>query len=478
MKATIKNKRTYCNPLPLPDYPRGNLSRLREHCFGWESQRKQDFRETADPSVLYHEGKWYLYPSCGMVYMSEDFVTWQHQRIEPYNLGYAPTIVKHRDQFILTASRSGIYAADHPLGPFKELGPILDKEGEAVPRWADPMLFSDDDGRLFAYWGLGAPGIYGAELDADDPTRMISDPQVLFSYNPDHVWERVGDYNEDPSHSYVEGAWMLKENGRYYLTYCAPGTEFRSYALGTYVGDSPLGPFRYQENNPLIRSLHGIVQGTGHGCFTRGPNNTLWAFYTCLIRNEHKFERRVGVDPAGFDEQGQLVVAPASHTPQWAPGLISNPEKGNSTGLLAVSTSKAVSASSEDRVATARHVLDDIPNTFWEAEAEDGEPWLRIDMGAVFRIEAMRLMWAEPHLDYEKGETPRAMRYRLIDEATGNVILDRTENSEDWLIDYHTFPAVRTQTVKLEILRDSDAPPPAISNLTLFGLSEAKGPPE
>ena len=78
----------------------------------------------------------------------------------------------------------------------------------------------------------------------------------------------------------------------------------------------------------------------------------------------------------------------------------------------------------------------------------------------------------------KKGETPRAMRYRLIDEATGNVILNRTENSEDWLIDYHTFPAVRTKTVKLEILRDSDAPPPAIFNLTVFGLSEAKGPPE
>jgi xylan 1,4-beta-xylosidase len=34
------------------------------------------------------------------------------------------------------------------------------------------MLFSDDDWRLFYYWGCTpTQGIFGVELDADDPTR-------------------------------------------------------------------------------------------------------------------------------------------------------------------------------------------------------------------------------------------------------------------------------------------------------------------
>ena len=88
---------TYCNPLPLPDYPRGMLSHDKTRSWGWLRRERMDFRETADPSVIYHEGKWYLYPSCGMAFVSEDFVTWTHHRVEPYKPGYAPTVVVHPD---------------------------------------------------------------------------------------------------------------------------------------------------------------------------------------------------------------------------------------------------------------------------------------------------------------------------------------------------------------------------------------------
>ena len=42
---------------------------------------------------------------------------------------------------------------------------------------------------------------------------------------------------------YIEGAWMNKFNGKYYLQYACPGTQYNIYADGVYVGDSPLGPF-------------------------------------------------------------------------------------------------------------------------------------------------------------------------------------------------------------------------------------------
>jgi xylan 1,4-beta-xylosidase len=66
-----------------------------------------------------------------------------------------------------------------------------------------------------------------------------------------HGWERFGQDHcacwgpGRPSPSYMEGAWMTKVRGRYYLQYGAPGSEFNAYANGTYVSDKPLGPFTY-----------------------------------------------------------------------------------------------------------------------------------------------------------------------------------------------------------------------------------------
>ncbi len=149
---------TYCNPLSLPNYPLGR--RARDATVGapvpkddwlWLVDRQQQFRELADVSVLWHEGAWYLYPSVDMAWVSKDGgATWQHHPLNVRDLGYAPTIVKHRGKFLLMASESSVYSADAPLGPFKGIGPI--KLPKGVPGQIDPMLFSDES-RLFYYWG-------------------------------------------------------------------------------------------------------------------------------------------------------------------------------------------------------------------------------------------------------------------------------------------------------------------------------------
>ena len=90
--------KTYCNPLPIPDYPIGRNA----------PDGGRFWRELADPTVIYEDGVWYLYPSCGMVWWSEDFVTWRHKRMEPYDCGYAPTVVKHRGRFWLLAFDSNL----------------------------------------------------------------------------------------------------------------------------------------------------------------------------------------------------------------------------------------------------------------------------------------------------------------------------------------------------------------------------------
>ncbi len=469
---------SYCNPLPLPDYPRGRFSRAaHRHGNLWMRSQRRDFRETADPSVLYHDGVWYLYPSAGMAYVSTDFVKWEHVRMEPYDIGYAPTVVRHGNLFLLTACQAPLYSAPHPLGPWTERGPFRLPSGSAVENWADPMLFGDDDGRLYAYWGLGGPGIFGAELHPGHPEQLLTEPEILFAFNPAHQWERFGEVHQNPGTSYVEGPWMLKRNGIYYLTYAAPGTQFRCYGMGVYVGESPLGPFQYQSHNPIAYDTQGLVHGPGHGCIVEGPGDTLWAFYTCLVRNEHAFERRVGLDPAWIDEHGLLRTACASETPQWAPGALAHPASGNDVGLQPVSLNCRATATSEAPGRDAAYANDHGMRTWWQAADDDAAPALSIDLQGEFVLEACRILWKEPGLDYDSGVQPGPCQYRIeisTQDDIWSTALDCTDNAIDYLIDYRCFEPVAATRVRLVV---SGVPPGigvGVIDFTVFGLSACR----
>ena len=470
-------RRTYCNPIPLPDYPRGRACRDKTANLGkFRHDPPRDFRETADPSVILHDGRWYLYPSAGMAYVTEDFIHWRHRKIEPYDAGYAPTVVRFRDRFLLTACRAPVFASAGPLGPFASLGRLAGPDGKSVKDFDDPMLFADDDNRLFAYWGLGGAGVFGAELDPSQPMRLLTEPRLLFSYDPAHVWERFGAWNEDASKSYVEGSWMVKHRGRYFLTYAAPGTEFCTYGMGTYVGDSPLGPFRYQARNPILRQTHGLVQGPGHGCLVAGPNDTLWAFYTCTVCYEHFFERRIGVDPAGLDADGNLFVRGASEVPQWAPGLLARPQDGNDAGLLPVTRSKIARASSSAPGRDALYAIDGSMLTFWQPADGDPAPVLTLDCRGIFLVAAVRIVWKDVGLDYDAGAKPGPFRYVVEasrDNQTWSAVVDASGNETDLLIDYRTFDPTPASHVRLRVLGTPPGIRPGVIDVTAFCLGSA-----
>lgn len=133
--------RTYCNPLPLPAYPPGMLLHHRQDLSqSWWGDRSQDFRETGDPTVIYHEGAWYLFPSCGMAWKSEDFVHWIYHPTGPKKIGYAPTVVRYRDRFLMTAQTRSVWHAPHPLGPWEDLGPVRDEQGAPTQWWGTDAL--------------------------------------------------------------------------------------------------------------------------------------------------------------------------------------------------------------------------------------------------------------------------------------------------------------------------------------------------
>ncbi len=460
--------KTYCNPTPLPDYPLGR------NCFreGW--QHRADYRETADPSVIFEDGVWYLYPSCGMVYWSEDYIHWNHRKMEPYDCGYAPTVVKHKGRFLLMACGSGIYASDSPLGDFTFLGALIAPDGSEV-KVDDPMLFSDTDGKLYLYCGCGG-GIKGCELDPDDPTHLLTDLQVMFDYDTkNHVWERMGDWNEDGSYSWVEGAWMYKRGDTYYLTYCGPGTEWISYAMGAYKGKSPLGPWEYMKTSPFMSKRDGIVRGPGHGCIVDGPCGTVWAFYTCCMCYGGKFERRIGYDPVGFDENGDIVATHATENPQWAPGVLEHPELGNAVGIVPLTQHRDPVESSAAPGRDGIYATDDSMITWWQPASDDPEPSITVNFEFCpdgLDICSARIIWRDVGLDIEKGYMAGPFRYAidaLSREGEWITVCDRRDNTADMNIEYLPLTPMKAFGVRLRILGKPEHIEPGVTNFTVFG---------
>ncbi len=411
-----------------------------------------------------------------MAWVSADMgATWQHHPLNIRDVGYAPTVVRQGDRFLLMASSSSIYASSSPLGPFKEIG--RPKLSAGLPDTIDPMLFVDDSGRLFFYWGCTETGgIYGIELDAADPTRPIGQATKLIPFSPDaYPWERVGEFNQQRNAGWIEGSWMVKREGRYYLTYSAAGTEHRAYAMGAYSGTSPLGPFTPQARNPIFRTTSGLVTGTAHGSIIKGPGGRWWVFYTIAAGVAHGFERRVGMDPVEFDARGELFVPRATSTPQWLPGRGPGGGGPADTGWLPVNGGLQTLGSSNAPNLSGRLAVDNDLRTWWQPAAADLAPTLTSRLYAPAMIRAVRIAWRDIGLDSNRGVLPGPYRYRVELETSAGKwqpVLDRTASDEDLLIDYREIEPTVGSRVRLVVTAWPKGITPGVAEFTVFGNTE------
>lgn len=289
------SQNTVCNPINL------------EYRFQPRNERVACRREAADPSIIVFRDQYWLFPSkSGGYWYSDDLIRWH---FVPTNKlpteDYAPDVRVINGWIHFTASRR---ESNCPIFRTKE--PQLDNwelVGEYMPYW-DPHLFQDDDGRVYLYHGSSNENpLYGQELDADT-LAPISDPVTVVPNHQQqqHGWERCGENNATMNPPWLEGAWMTKHAGQYYLQYAGPGTEFSVYSDGVCVGKAPLGPFEYVAHNPFSLKPGGYIDGAGHGSTFQDRYGNWWHTSTMCICVHHKFERRLGLWPAGFDADGVL----------------------------------------------------------------------------------------------------------------------------------------------------------------------------
>ncbi|WP_331272822.1 family 43 glycosylhydrolase [Motilibacter deserti] len=211
--------------------------------------------------------------------------------------------------------------------------PATREEGETAPLgtyipFIDPNVFFDDDGRVYLYYSRNAyrnwvwdtdlgkyieeSNIYAVELTADwwnDPTGTTM-PSITPAYKNANVrpgapegarrdgftpvvnygsdkqaWENahVNDYTvyvgQKKDRRWSEGSTTVKHyvNGKavYYLLYSANNWENENYGVGYATADSPLGPWRKFEGNPVLSKNAALpMYGTGHGSVIASPDGS------------------------------------------------------------------------------------------------------------------------------------------------------------------------------------------------------------
>ena len=284
---------TYCNPINL-DYT----------YMIYNAHRDLSYRSGADPAVVRFKNEYYMFVTRSMGYWhSTDLHNWQF--ITPrqwyFQGSNAPAAFNYKDSLLYVAgnpsgSMSVLYA-DNPQGGQWKATPAI------LHRLQDPALFIDDDGQGYMYWGSSNKfPIRAKKLDKNKKFRPSEKTYELFNLKPkEHGWERFGENHKDTVlGGYIEGPWMTKHNNKYYLQYAAPGTEFNVYGDGAYVGNSPLGPFKYAPNNPFSYKPGGFINGAGHGSTVLGPGDVYWHFSSMAVNVNIGWERRVGAFPTFF----------------------------------------------------------------------------------------------------------------------------------------------------------------------------------
>lgn len=470
--------RTYCNPM--------NISYNFEP-YNNNVKPNGAFRSSADPMVVEYKDEYFLFSTNqGGFHYSKNLADWEFvpatfQRRPTDDDLCAPAAYVSGDTLFYTGSTyEGLavwYSTNPKSGRFKRA-----IEKNVLPSW-DPCLFLDDDGRLYLYYGSSNEyPLKGVELDRNDfyPISKIHD--IMMLQPEEHGWERFGMNNDDEVtlRPFTEGSYMTKHNGKYYFQYGAPGTEFKVYADGVYVSDSPLGPFVYQRHNPMCYKPGGYVQGSGHGgtfCDTKG---NFWHVATCMLSLKYRFERRIGLYPTAFDDDGVMYSATAfGDYPNWAePSDIKNPAD-RFTGWMLLSYNKPVAVSSTDSIHMASNLTDESMRTYWAAATGNPGEWAVVDLQDVKTVKAVQLNF----YDHKATQHNRAMdiyhQYRIYASNDGvqwTLVIDKGDSDRDCPHDYiELAEPLRARYLKYENVHMPTGNV-ALSGLRVFGSAEGQAP--
>lgn len=315
-----------------------------------------------DPFLYYEEDEklFYLYGTTGGsrfdYYISKDLMNWEFGGtcFEPtdedwcHSRLWAPEMHKINGKYWLYYSAGAsssatlhcsVAVADSPKGPFTNY--ISEGIDGSEPRFVfefptiDGHVFQDDNGSLYYYFAKdqvnGISTIWGVELENPYTVKSECEPVQLtrvgyanMSSNEKREWEAVqGNWNEGP--------FMVKHDGKYYLTYSANSYTSKYYGVGYAVSNTPLGNFYKPDDSMLLGTEKqkdsskewDYVSGTGHHMFINIGSQSYVVYHKHYNIKEAGNVRIFTMDTYGFREDGSMYINGSTITPQPQPEVLS-----------------------------------------------------------------------------------------------------------------------------------------------------------
>ena len=494
-KQVTEQQTTFCNPMNL-DYGWG--------CF---QKREKKARTAADPVIVLFKDKYYLFTTMdiGGYRVSDDLITWKDVYFNPEIHAsaldidhYVAPAVAADDNYVyfinFTRDRSKkkvdvIRSADPENGKWEKCG--------EVRRMADPCLFIDD-GRFYFYYGLGAEqSTTFFEVNPETFEEIEGTKKVLREYITDvkectsgYHFGRRELYDEIDASAWMgkfqkipcpEGAWIVKNNDKYYLQYATPGTICNWYCDIVMESDSANGGFIEQPYNPVSLKVGGFIGGAGHSCVFKDKYGNWWQATSMWIGNHDEFERRIGLFPVSFDAKGRM----RTHTvlgdyPMLLPQKKFEPQDISAFGWMLQSFNKACVASSSLPGFEPEKAADENVRTWWSAESGNAGEHFVMNFGKKVQINSVQINFAEQDINPEAPKETDYHAYKLYtsnDGHTWKLLADKSGNKTAVPHEYlELSKPVEASYMKVENVHTPKEGKFALLDLRVFGSGYSDKP--
>lgn len=382
----------------------------------------------ADPCCRKFGDTYYLYvtpdgwgvgeaPAC--TWTSKDFVHWTPTNITWPNTPsqkWAPSVLyKNGKYYMYSQVPCVVYVATAPtpLGPWTNPiaggNPLVPNNMPSGTCILDGEIFIDDDGQAYLYYGCWwTPTVLKLNKD-------------LISYDPSTILKFYGDKAPKGTvQGCMEAPYMLKHNGKYYYMYSNDQCFDSTYKVEYSVGDSPLGPWTYGKNNPILSTNDDdTVDGPGHHTILE-DNGRVYIVYHRHDNPHHPdgVHRQTAIDELHFLPDGSIEKVVPSHS---GVGYLA-PSTVRDTNLVPGCKATASSYAGENFVPA--YAADENNGTLWKASSYKYPQWLQVDLG-----KSMKVNRVETDFQFVQFSYKYVIEYSN-DAKTWKNFADRSKNTD------------------------------------------------
>ena len=506
-----QNPRTFCNPLNIDYQPFGKRAKT-----------------AADPVIVPFENKYYLFCSiyAGGVSgyrISDNLIDWKLVKFPDHILkkvlngkgeAYAPAaFAKDGYVYWMRLDSKVVIRSKNPSDA--NSWEVFSEKGHLS---FDPCFFLDDDGKIYNYFGALESNV--AELNPVDfsvvggtnrritPKTKGVDALVNSPYglhqgkneyeNPFCDWNKPETLDtsrlirtenpQKPQFSTVsvdsmqEGAWMTKYGGKYYLQNSNPGTACPWYSDSVYVSDFPNKDFKLTDYAIASMKVGGFINSTGHSCVFKDFNGNWWRITTMWVGVLAGFERRLGLFPVGFDDEGRMftqtrfgdypMVMPNKKVP-FGKSLLAGWENLS----LCAKPSSSISDFEKEKLACNENV-----RTWWSAKSAQAGAYFELNWEKPVEVYALQVNFAEENIDQSAvDEDYHSYRlfYKSSPDGEWKILADKSQNRANAAHDYIELKTpVKLSAVKIENVHSAKRGNFAIRDLRVFGKTNVNARPQ